>query len=680
MSHAGRDEDTVPGADEVVLSVEVEDHGTGQHDLFVFDGRVAMARNPPARREGEPAGEEPRGIVLGADQDLDGRPAAAVHLVRRDGGRRTDDWNGFRSAHGRLLALRIPPGYDPPVLERLSVAGLGIIDRVDLDFRSGFTVLTGETGAGKSLLVESLKLIAGDRARSDMVRSGADRLQVTAWFTELPPPALEVLEDLGLDGWDELVVRREVTAAGRSRCFVNDVPVTAGGLQRLAPHLLAIHGQHEQYGLADSDVQRGLVDQFGGLGDAVDGVRRRHQIWRDRQDEVDRLTRARSGRRDRLDVIAFQAAEIDSVAPVPGEIEELGRRRQALRHAVRLQELSHRAVDLLAERDNAVVDCLAGVERALAEMIELGQPLDDTASNVAAARIAAEEAVREIQSLVGEIQEDPTALETIESRLHLLDALCLKYGSDLEAVAAHRRRLEAERAELESVEDRLDQARGDAATGLAEFDTAARGLQDLRRDSAGRLVRRIEQALSGLDMAGASLRFDWQARPDADSPLIRDGEAVAFTEMGVEEAELLLAANRGEELRPMARVASGGELSRIHLAIRTAMRSAHSQAPMTVLFDEVDSGLGGRAAGALADLLASLADLDQVLVVTHLPQVAARASGHFKVEKVAEGDRTVTRVGALDAEARRSEIARMLAGGSVTEAALVHANEMLEAP
>lgn len=564
------------------------------------------------------------------------------------------------------------------MLERLSVRGLGIIEAVDLDLVTGFSVLTGETGAGKSLLVESLKLLSGQRAQSDLVRTGDDRLLVEGVFALVDgAPVNRVLDELGLADPDQLIVRREVTAAGRSRCWVNDRPTTAGALQTLAPHLLAIHGQHEQHGLADASIQRRLVDEFGGHHELVEATASAYEAWHSAAAEVDRLRAAHASRRDRLDTISFQLQEIDAVAPVEGEDEELRRRRSVVRHAARLAELSSSVVESLSDGEPAVVDRMAQAEREIEEMGECGLAVEPVSDLLRAARTQVEEAVREIRAAVGDVAADPRELETIESRLHALEQLMLKYGSTLAEVLDHRRRLVDERDELEGVEDRLGEANAAAASALADFDRAAGELQAARREASARLTAEVESVLAGLEMAGTRLAFEWQGRREAGSPLSRDEVPVAFDAGGVEECDLMIAANPGEELRPMARIASGGELSRIHLALRTVLRRRQSTGGVTLLFDEVDSGLGGSTAAALAELLADLAAVDQVLAVTHLPQVAARAGCHFRVSKAVRGGRATTAVDHLADTAREHEIARMLAGDELTESALEHARVLL---
>jgi len=565
------------------------------------------------------------------------------------------------------------------MLERLSVRGLGIISAVEIDLDEGFSALTGETGAGKSLLVESLKLLGGQRAQSDMVRTGDDRLWVEGVFTNAPDsPLAAILDDLGVPRSDAVVLRREVTRGGRGRAWVNDVTVTAGALQRISPHLLSIHGQHEQHGLADADVQRRLVDDFGSHEELLEETARCFASWSEAAAELERLQKQQASRRDRLDTISFQLQEIDGVGPMEGEDDDLRRRRLVLRSAAQLADLSSSLLDRLSEGESSVVDGLARAEREIAAIAEYGVSLEGGVERLTEARVHVEEVVREVQALGDDASADPGELESTESRLHVLEQLMLKYGSTLSDVIAHRDSLVRERAELESVEERLDQATDAAERALAEFDTSALALDSARSAASEELATEVEGVLARLAMEGTRLEFQWQPRAEASSPLVRNGESVAFDADGVDECVLLIAANPGEEPRPMARIASGGELSRVHLAIRTVLRRRRTTGGLSLLFDEVDSGLGGATAAALAELLADLAVDDQVLVVTHLPQVAAKAYSHFRIEKVVEEGRATTRVAPLDGGEREAEVARMLAGGELTESARAHARVLLE--
>jgi len=565
------------------------------------------------------------------------------------------------------------------MLERLNVRGLGIIEGVELEFAGGFSALTGETGAGKSLLAESLKLLSGQRSQSEMVRTGDAKLRVEGRF-RLPAagPLDAVLEELGVAADGELVIRREVSEAGRSRCWLNDVGVTVNALQRIAPYLLAIHGQHEQHGLADATIQRALVDRYAGHDDLVGSVGDAFGRWQEAEKEVKRLRSASARRRDRLDAMAFQLAEIESVDPKPGEDEDLLKQRLLLRHSARLHEASSGVLRRLLDEEGSAVDGLAQAERGLDTIAECGLDIEGARERLAEARIHAEEVAREVRQLIADVDQDPNALEAVESRLHQLDQLMLKYGSPVAKVLEHRLTLLAEKEELAGVEDRLGTAEEAARAVLEDYDLVSAELDVARREAGRSFADAIEEVMEKLAMEGTTLDFRWQPRTDDGSPLTRDGVAVAFDHVGVEQCELLIAANPGEEPRPMSRIASGGELSRLHLALRTVLLGRREAAGLTLLFDEVDSGLGGTTASALAGLLADLAAEHQVLVVTHLPQVAARAERQYLIEKVLSNGRAVTSTSALDLEARELELARMLSGGELTESARSHARTLME--
>jgi len=566
------------------------------------------------------------------------------------------------------------------MLERLEVRGLGIIDRVVLEPPGGLVALTGETGAGKSLLVESLKLLAGHRAQAETVRTGDPLLRIEGWFQR--PAAREVktlLDRLGVTTGDEgLVIRREVTAAGRSRAWINDTPVTATALQRLAPHLMAIHGQHEQYGLASPPIQRRLVDEFAGHDGLLDEVASAWKGWEKAASRVRELESARDRRRDRLDAIAFQLTEIDEVAPRPGEYEELERRRLQVKNAVRITELRTSLLARLADGEHPALDELARAGRELEELTECGLALGEAVTRLAEAQVLVEETIREVQCIPVDPTEGPDDLDALESRLHRLDQLMLKYGAPLQAVLEHRQALLEERAELLDIEDHLEAVRRQEAEQLEAYDAAAARLDSSRRRAGAELVKAVGEILERLAMAGTRLELQWAPIPDPASPLVRDGFPVRMGPEGVEECEILIAANPGEAPRALGRIASGGELSRVHLALRTALRDRRPSARLTLLFDEVDAGLGGAAASALGAVLEELAREDQVLVVTHLPQVAARAQAQFLVEKLPEGGRTVTRARRLSDEERIQEIARMVAGEAIGPSALEHARALLE--
>jgi DNA repair protein RecN (Recombination protein N) len=563
------------------------------------------------------------------------------------------------------------------MLRELEVRDLGIIEKLRLEFAQGFTVLTGETGAGKSLLVRSLQLLAGERADADAVRGGRDRLLVEGCFAApVDPAAGALLGELGVSAGDELVVRREVSAAGRSRAWINDVAVTIGALQRLAPYLLAIHGQHEQRGLTDPATHLELVDAAGGLGGLRAEVATAFEAWQGVRAELAAQRQALAFRRDRLDVIAYQIREIEEARPEPGEEERLKEERALLQHAERIGELLETARNALGGDGGTVA--LTRAARAVRELHAIGLAIGDTAEELEQARLLAEEAERALVALGDRVRPEPARLEVVEARLALLERLARKYGGSVATVLDHRRRLEQEREQLQGVEDDIVRLEAEEKGLTAHYLERALELSGRRREAADAFTSRVVEVLERLGMARVRLRLAMRRRTAQAGGIELDGVEIASAEDGIDAGEFELSPNPGEEPRSMARIASGGELSRIHLAMRTVLRDAAARRDaLTLLFDEVDAGIGGQVADELGALLADLGRRDQILVVTHLPQVAARASSHFLVHKQPSSGRTITRVEAVDAEARVDELARMLGGGAPSAAARQHARELM---
>ena len=561
----------------------------------------------------------------------------------------------------------------------LEVRDLGIIDVLRLQLPGGFIVLTGETGAGKSLLVQSLQLLGGERAQGDQVRGGANRLLVEGCFKRpRGRQASELLDELGVADGAELVVRREVTAQGRSRAWLNDVPVTVGALTRLAPFLLAVHGQHEQRGLADPSTHLGLVDAAGGLVQSREEVAQAFAEWQGIRARLGEQRRALAGRRDRLDVITFQLREIDEAHVTHEEDVALREERTLLRHGERIGELLTTSQAALGGEGGAV--SLARASRAVRELANLGLALREVAEQLEQAQLLTEEAEREVRALASRVRADPARLEVVESRLALLERLARKYGGDLAAVVDHRAALQAEREELERVDDDIARLEEEETRAVRRYLDLARGLSRRRGKAAPRLCREVVAVLERLAMKGVRLELPLSLRESRDDGVEVSGARVEPAADGLDVGELLVSANPGEEVRPLTRIASGGELSRIHLAIRTVLRDLlPDREALTLLFDEVDAGIGGRVADELGVLLAELGQRDQVLVVTHLPQVACRAAMHFVVRKEAADGRTVTRVAAVDGEVRVDEMVRML-GGVDTQTARQHARALLRPP
>lgn len=566
------------------------------------------------------------------------------------------------------------------MLRELAVENLGIIERVQVSLPGGLIALTGETGAGKSLLVQSLQLLQGERAEADQVRAGCDRLVVQARL-EVPPasPAWDFLRELGIAGEGELILRREVSAQGRSRAWINESPVTAGALQRLAPHLLVIHGQHDQRQLADPTRHLELVDAAGGLWEERARVAAAFATWTTVRDELAARRRALASRQERLDLIELRCREIDEARVVEGEDETLREERALLRHAERIGELVSVVRAGVGGEGGGVA--LARAARAAAELASLGLPAQEAAADLEQARLLTEEAERTIERLAARVRHDPARLEAVEARLAMLERLARKYGGSLAAVLQERTRLAEERAALEGVEDDVQRLAEEEAQRARDYLTAALALTRRRRAVAGTVASQVAAVLAKLGMPEVKLELRLAARRGEEGELEVDGQRVRPAADGIDVGELYFSANPGEEPRSLARIASGGELSRLHLALRTVMRERSGQpGGVTLLFDEVDAGIGGTVADELGRLLAEVARRDQVLVVTHLPQIAARATAHLAVRKGTVGGRTVTEVHEVTGDERVAELVRMLGGTATTPAARRHAEELLRAP
>ena len=560
------------------------------------------------------------------------------------------------------------------MLTALSIRDVVLIERLDLSFGAGLTVLTGETGAGKSILLDSLGLALGARADAGLVRAGVDHASVTACFA--PPaghPVQTLLEAQGLEVEEEIVLRRIVGRDGRSRAFINDQPVGVALLRRAGALLVEVQGQHEQFGLADAGSHAALLDAFGvpeALGTAV---REAWRSWRACLAELDAAREAIAAAERDEDWLRHAVEELATLAPQDGEEERLAIERQRLQQGERRAEAIASALAEIAPHDRrsqGPAAALRAAARVLQRLVTPGQKeADNPAGPALAALERAEEALAEAETLLtrlaAEADADPRLLEQAEERLFALRAAARKHAvavvdlpALLDRLAGRLAALDTGAAEVVALEQAAREAR-------ARYAEAAGALSVARRGAAARLDKAVAKELPPLRLDKA--RFH--------AAVAEVGEA-DWGPGGTDTVRFLIATNPGQELGALGRIASGGELSRLMLALRVVL-SAGSPVP-TLVFDEVDSDVGGATAAAVGDRLARLAARVQVLVVTHSPQVAARGAAHLLVAKQAARGRAATRVDALAAAARREEIARMLAGERVTEAARAAADELLE--
>ena len=535
------------------------------------------------------------------------------------------------------------------MLRYLSIQHLAVIERLEIEFDAGFTVLTGETGAGKSILVEAVGLLLGARASSDLVRTGEPVATIQAIFD--------------VDG-GETIVRREITAQGRSRAFVNGALATAGALRDLASRLLEMHGQHEHQGLLAADSHLDLLDAFGGFESPREQVAALHQQVLALRAERDTLRLDERQKLARVDLLTFQLDEITKAAPRAGEDELLAAERQVLANAERLQRLSTEAYELLYERDEAVVGALKGVWKRVGELAAV----DRRAAPFMDARAAVDAQLQDLafflRDYASHIDASPQRLQAVDDRLAVLDRLKRKYGPALDDVLAHAGSCAADLEALQSADQRAAAVETLLEQAEQRYRERAEALSQARQQTATRFARELVAALA--DLAMGRTRFEVRfTRLDPNG----------WSARGVDNVEFFVSPNPGEDLRPLARVVSGGELSRLMLAIKTLTSRAGKGT--TLIFDVVDAGIGGHTADVVGRRLQALAGHAQVLCITHLPQIAAAADHHYRISKHVRANRTVTDVERLTAQARVAEIARMIAGKSVSDAVRSSAAGML---
>ena len=552
------------------------------------------------------------------------------------------------------------------MLQRLSVENIALIQRLDLEFDSGLTILTGETGAGKSVIIDALALALGARAEAGLIRTGADRAVVVAAFQPPPDHASHRWlreQELDEDGGG-IILRRVLSRNGPSRAFVNETQVPLATLARLGDLLVEIHGQHDHQTLLNPATHLAILDAFAAHPERTAATAGRCADWRAVRDQLETLRRQTRDAAERHAFLSFQLAELDAAGVVPGEQAELEARRGRLAHASRLAEAAQEAWERLSELPVAAVTTSGQAAAALEEVAELDPALAAIAEAVRSLHYELDDAAQRVRHYRDGLETDPRELEQLDERLDLIRRLSRKHHCEADRLPELA---EQWRQEIDTIdhagthEQRLEK---ELAAALAAFLEQARILGAARRKAADTLTATVETQLAELHMANTRFAVTLPARSGDPDP------------RGLEEAAFQVSTNPGEPVKPLRQVASGGELSRITLALRVALADRESLS--TLIFDEVDVGVGGRVAAAIGSKLARVAAGRQVLAITHLPQVAAWGGAHLKVAKETTGNRPVIAITPLDADERVEELARMLAGDQVTAAARRNAVALLD--
>lgn len=583
------------------------------------------------------------------------------------------------------------------MLAELRLENYAVIDNLVVEFGPGLNLLTGETGAGKSILIDALALLLGEKASSDVIRAGAARTVVSAVF-EMEDSAAKKVEEIldanGLGKTDEgesdgssIILKREIVAGGKGRVFVNNQPATVAVLRQLAPHLAAIHAQNESILSFDGPARLALLDSFA--GSQLDSIETAFNAWKQLRARIDELETGEQDRLRLVDLWLFQKKEIDEARLQPGEDERLEAEKRVLANAEKIYNAAMHAFDLLYEGTGSTASTLRAAQKQIEELARYEPKFQEALSALDSARISVEDVGATVRDYAGGIQASPEHLAQVEDRLAILDRLKRKYGPSLDEVIQFGEEVTRKLSEVENKDEILRQLNAELAKAAEEYLKIARSLSKKRAESARKLEKIVEAEINDLAMKSA-FRVE----------LTTSEEEANWTATGIDQVVYMISTNPGEPLRQLEHIASGGELSRVILALKASvdagktptsgqtgqtlrLRSGQEwgtrSVQRTLVFDEIDTGIGGRAAEAVGKKLKSLSRSNQVLCVTHLPQIATFADRHFVIEKKESAGRTRTTIRAITGDDRTDEVARMLSGAKLTETSRKHAEQMIKA-
>jgi DNA repair protein RecN (Recombination protein N) len=573
------------------------------------------------------------------------------------------------------------------VLIELRLENYAVIDNAAVEFAPGLNLLTGETGAGKSILIDALALLLGDKASSEIIRTGADRAVVSAVFESagVSENAIDkILEHNGLDESEDgsLIVRREISAAGKGRVFVNNQAATVAVLRQLAPHLATIHAQNESILSFDAPARLALLDAFA--GSQIEPSAAAFAAWHEIRTRIEELEHGEQDRLRLVDLWMFQKTEIEEAKLQSGEDERLETEKRVLANAEKIYNAALQAFDLLYEGDASTSASLRSAQKQIAELARYEPKFQEALVALETARISVEDVGATVRDYAGGIHASPEHLAEVEDRLAALDRLKRKYGPTLDEVIAFGADVARKLSEIENKDEILRELRADLAKAATEYLRAARALSKTRHDAARKLEKLVEAEINDLAMK-STFRI-------AITTSEQEGN---WSPTGIDQVVYMISTNPGEPLRQLEHIASGGELSRVMLALKVSIeegvasvarapspakaRSTRAAAQRTMVFDEIDTGIGGRAAEAVGKKLKSLARSNQVLCVTHLPQIATFADHHYVIEKKERSGRTRTTIRLVSGEERTEEVARMLSGAKLTDTSRKHAEQMIKA-
>lgn len=554
------------------------------------------------------------------------------------------------------------------MLNSLYIKNIAVIESAEIEFGAGFNILTGETGAGKSIIIDSLNILRGDRASRELIRTGEQKARVDGVFTVDDETARILSESFGIEAEDgQILISREITADGKNTIRINGAPVIGSVLKEAGAHLVSIHGQHDSTSLLAKKTHLPLLDSFGGdeIKEALEKYREAYRNAREKKKELESIETDEQEKARRLDMLSFQADEIEEASLVPGEDDELFERKTFLENAGKIAENVQRAYGCIFEGDDmqaAAADILWDGINCLDEIAEYDGELKKLHGELSDIGYELSDKMHTLRRYIDTISYEPRELEDVDDRLDLIYNMKRKYGSTIELILKYAQDAREECESIIRSDERAAELKDELEKAEGEKIRLAQKLTELRTAAAGRLSGEIEKQLADLNMA--KVRFDVK---------IEDGE---YTASGKDNAEFMICTNVGEDFKPLAKIASGGELSRIMLAVKSVLTAGNASAVM--VFDEIDTGVSGSTAQKIGEKLRSISGGGQVICITHLPQIASLADSHYLIEKNVDGGRTKTTVRLLEGEERVYEIARTLGGAEVTDITLANARELIE--
>jgi DNA repair protein RecN (Recombination protein N) len=564
------------------------------------------------------------------------------------------------------------------MLKSLQVKDYALIENIFVEFKSGLNIITGETGAGKSILIGAMGLLLGERAHTEVVRKGAKKSVIEGIFNVEDNLKVEkILNDNDIDSSDELIVRREISLKGSNRCFLNDTPVTLNVVKEIGNLLVDLHGQHEHQSLLRTDTHIEFLDEFGDIEALLNDYRRPLEKLNALQKELRETQKKEELLQEKKELYGFQIGEIDEIDPQTGEDESLEEELRILENAERLLELSNQIYSKLYDDEDSIYDRFTEIHNGIEELASIdksfSEKLDDSSSVFAYIQDIAEFT----RSYRDNIQLDPERLETVRDRIHSLNYLKKKYGGSLEEVINYRKKIGEEYDLAENFADKIKELNDRMLSLRQECGDKAKRLSEKRKQIGGKIKQEIEDDLQYLGLSDAQFEVKVEQIPadESENSLLVEGNPFKYGNRGIDKVEFFISTNLGEDVKPLAKIASGGEISRIMLALKSVL-AKDDKLPL-LIFDEIDVGVSGRIAQKVGESLNSLAEYHQIIAITHLPQIASLADAHFEVYKVKSDDRVVSTIRQLNDDERVNEVAKLISGEEVSEASLESARELI---